>query len=80
MPISPEVAYLRARHANAKLRGDETVAAECKRDLAAQRIEEFIKRTVDAAPPLTSEQRTRLAGILRGTPSTSAGGGTDAAA
>lgn len=35
------------------------------RDLRAARLEHFIKRTVDAAPPLTPEQRDRLALLLR---------------
>ncbi|MGE9806927.1 hypothetical protein [Janibacter sp. G1551] len=36
------------------------------RDLAAARIADYIKRVVDAAPPLTPEQRDRLAVLLRG--------------
>jgi hypothetical protein len=30
----------------------------------AARLEDYIKRTVDAAPPLTAEQRDRLAALL----------------
>lgn len=41
----------------------ELVAA--RRDLAAANIAEFIKKTVDKAPPLTAEQRTKLAELLR---------------
>ena len=36
-----------------------------RRDLAAANIENYIRRTVDAAPPLTDEQRDRLAVLLR---------------
>ena len=37
---------------------------ELRRQLRAEKLEDYIRRTVDAAPPLTVEQRTRLAGIL----------------
>jgi F0F1-type ATP synthase delta subunit len=40
----------------------ETLAA--KRDLRAARLEKAIRATVDAAPPLTGEQCTRLAALL----------------
>ena len=39
---------------------------DLKRDLAAANLEDYIRRTVDAAPPLTAEQRDRLAVLLRG--------------
>ena len=38
-----------------------------KRDLAALRIENYVRKIVDAAPPLTDEQRDRIAGLLRPT-------------
>jgi len=34
-------------------------------DLAAQRLEDYITKVVAAAPPLTPEQRDRLALLLR---------------
>ena len=37
-----------------------------RRNLRAARLEDYIRRTVDAAPPLTAEQRDRLAVLLRG--------------
>lgn len=37
-----------------------------RRDLAAANLESYIRRTVAAAPPLTGEQRDRLAVLLRG--------------
>ncbi len=43
-----------------------TLAIEHRRDLAAARIAGYIKVTVDAAPPLTADQRDRLAALLRG--------------
>lgn len=37
-----------------------------RRDYYASALEGYIQRVVDAAPPLTPEQRERLAAILRG--------------
>jgi hypothetical protein len=46
---------------------DARAAAQAaRRDYYATALEDYIKRTVDAAPPLTPEQRARLAGILAG--------------
>lgn len=45
---------------------DSPRTLEAQRDLRAARLEEHIRRTVDAAPPLTAEQRDRLAVLLRG--------------
>jgi hypothetical protein len=45
-----------------------------KRDLAESRAEEYIKRIVDAAPPLTQDQRSRIAALLQ------SGGDSNAAA
>jgi hypothetical protein len=39
---------------------------EARRDAEALRLEDYIKRVVDAAPPLTPAQRDRLALLLRG--------------
>lgn len=43
----------------------ELVAA--RQRLRTERLAEQIKRTVDAAPPLTGEQRAHLAALLRPT-------------
>jgi len=45
---------------------------ELARDYAAAKLEDYITRTVNAAPPLTPAQRDQLAMLLRG-------GGPDAA-
>ena len=37
-----------------------------RRELAAEKLAAYIRRTVDDAPPLTAEQRDRLALLLRG--------------
>jgi len=39
---------------------------EAKRDYRAEKLGELIQHQVDAWPPLTIEQRERLAAILRG--------------
>jgi hypothetical protein len=52
---------------------DAEAIAAARRDYRAARAEDYIRKLVDQAPPLSDEQRTRLAAILR--PS----GGDDAA-
>jgi hypothetical protein len=38
---------------------------EARRDLKAARLADYIERTLAKAPPLTSEQRAKLAELLR---------------
>jgi hypothetical protein len=45
---------------------DDPVLLGARRDLRAARAEDYIKRLVDAAPPLTPGQLDRLAVMLRG--------------
>ena len=35
-----------------------------RRDLAAERLAEHVRKVVDAAPPFTEEQRRKIAAIL----------------
>jgi len=61
---------LQARSAAARRWGTadrDTIA----RDYAAARLEDYIRKTVAAAPPLTEDQRDRLAALL--SPNTSGG-------
>jgi len=44
---------------------DDPDLIAARRNLRTERLAEYIKRTVDAAPPLTAEQRDRLALLLR---------------
>lgn len=54
-----------AARAGAAARWADPVTAEnARRDLAAARLAEFVKRVVDAAPPLTPAQRSRIAALL----------------
>lgn len=66
MAISAEKAHHRARRANALQRGDTETADLAGRDLRAAMLAEYIRQVVDQAPPLTDEQRVRLAGLLVG--------------
>jgi hypothetical protein len=43
---------------------DDPELVDARRNLRAERLADYIKRTVDAAPPLSPEQRSRLALIL----------------
>lgn len=45
---------------------DDPDLLDARRCLRAEALADHIKRTVDAAPPLTVEQRDRLALLLRG--------------
>lgn len=69
--MHPTIAKTRSRVGVAHRKGDPKAIAEATRDHAAAKLEDYIRRTVDAAPPLTSEQRDRLTLLL-------AGGGRDA--
>jgi len=67
----PSLAAQRAEIARAERRRhlhpdepDQTVAL--RRQYAAAKLADYIKRTVDAAPPLKPEERDRLALLLRG--------------
>lgn len=43
---------------------DDPDLVDARRDLIASRAEEYIRKLVDAAPPLTAEQRSRLAALF----------------
>lgn len=45
---------------------DDPAVIDARRDLRAERLADHIRRVVDAAPPLTAEQRDRLAFLIRG--------------
>lgn len=66
--LSPEVASHRARVASLSRsrRSDDPELVKARRDLFAAKLEAHIERTLAEAPPLTEEQRDRLAGIFTG--------------
>lgn len=45
---------------------DDPDLIAARRDLKAARLTEYVARTVDDFPPLTDEQRSRVAALLRG--------------
>lgn len=45
---------------------DDPELLEAKRKLRAMRLEEHVAKVVAESPPLTDEQRDRIAAILRG--------------
>ena len=49
-----------------KRRNPDADVSDLQRQLRAERLEEHIRRVVALAPPLTTEQRDRLALLLRG--------------
>jgi hypothetical protein len=38
---------------------------DARRNLAAEKLATYVSRTVESAPPLTPEQRDRIASLLR---------------
>ena len=60
--LSPLRRTLRARKAGLTRQGGDT--ADVDRALRAAKLEDHIRRVVDAAPPLTAEQRSALAALL----------------
>ena len=58
--------HTRSKIAHIKKHDPSADVTDLRRQLRAERLEDYIKRTVDEAPPLTAEQRLRLAGILAG--------------
>lgn len=70
MSTQDPVVIARAAMARAVKSGDQAAETQTRRDYAAEKLAAFIQRTVDEAPPLTDEQRARLAHLL------SSGGGS----
>lgn len=66
-PRSSAVAHERARLATLTRHrdADDPELIDAQRNLRAANLEEHIRRVVDAAPALSSEQRDRLAALLR---------------
>lgn len=64
-PGTSAVRSLQGKSAAAR-RWDLPNKDDLAREYAVARLADYIKRTVDAAPPLSTEQRDRLALLLRG--------------
>lgn len=61
-----DLASQRAAIARATRSGDLPEADRLRTEYRTAKIEDYIRRTVDEAPPLTDEQRRRLARLLLG--------------
>lgn len=67
--------HTRSKIAHAKRRDPDADVTELQRQLRAQRLEEHVARVINEAPPLTDEQRHRVAQLLA--PHVVVGGGGD---
>lgn len=56
---------VRSQIAHAKRADPDADVTELRRQLKAEHLADYIRRTVESAPPLTDEQRARLASLLR---------------
>jgi hypothetical protein len=56
---------MRASIARASKRsGDPTCADDARRDYAAAKLEDYVRRVVDTAPPLTQGQKSKISALL----------------
>jgi len=62
--LDPEKDALRDKLLGAGSRHDQEALTRLRAEYAALKIQRFVERTVAAAPPLTCEQRQRLAALL----------------
>jgi hypothetical protein len=58
--------HTRSKIAATKRANPSADVTELRRQLKAERLAEHIRSVVDTAPPLTEEQRARIAALLRG--------------
>ncbi len=66
MPASSQERRLLGRYAAATRWGDTETATTTGRDLRALKLEDYVRRIVAEAPPLTPEQVDRIGRVLRG--------------
>jgi hypothetical protein len=66
MPQNPATMAASAAHARATRTGTPEEIAARRADLAAAKIEDFVRKTLADAPPIPSENRTRIARLLSG--------------
>ena len=63
--LSPEARRVRAKVATDVQNGRNAEAERARQQFKALKAEDYIRELVDTAPPLTDEQRDRLAVLLR---------------
>jgi hypothetical protein len=70
LPETPLLKQLRADIARAakdsKITGDHSKVIEARREYAAAKLEDFVRRTIAGAPPLSPEAAEQLAALLQG--------------
>jgi hypothetical protein len=66
MPTPTPVLSARGRLGFAKRSGNRDAIVTSTRDLAAAKIEQYVENVVATAPPLTADQRDRIAALLGG--------------
>lgn len=68
----------RSEHANLckKLGPDDPLVIDKRVELRALRLEDYVQRVLAEAPPLSAEQRERIAELLRPGRRSETGGGT----
>lgn len=64
--LDPTVARTRSAVGVAHRNGDPDLIIAARREHAAAKLADYIRRTVDASPPLSVEQRQKLALLLTG--------------
>jgi hypothetical protein len=65
LPETPTFYQRRAEIARASRRGNSEQATNLRRDYYAACLENYIQRVVATAPPLTADQQSRIAALLR---------------
>ncbi|GAB3349982.1 hypothetical protein [Modestobacter lapidis] len=66
MPASSPTLRNSTARAGAAVRWGKANADDARRELAAERITEYVQKVLATAPPLTNEQREKLALLLHG--------------
>jgi hypothetical protein len=61
----PTVRALSSKIAAIERHHPDTDTGDLRRDMRAAKLADHIRRVVDAAPPLTDDQRARIAALLR---------------
>lgn len=60
-----EVVQARAALGSASRWGDKESIENARRDLAAAKVAAYVEKVLSEAPPLTTEQQTRISTLLR---------------
>lgn len=63
--VDPRVAHLRSLCANYARHGRVDDLRKAQRELRAALLEQTIRKAVETEPPLTTDERRRIAGILQ---------------